>query len=69
MDKIRVRLALDPGYDARIRQIMKDTGIRTLSQLVTILLVTYGDHLSEKLKQSASKDTTKLEEDIICSRL
>ncbi|BAY78373.1 hypothetical protein NIES25_48470 [Nostoc linckia NIES-25] len=65
----QTRIVLDPKHKPKADQIMEETGISTLSQLFSILLVCYGDHLVNALKSptvqlpiaQASSDLPKLQ--------
>lgn len=46
----QIRIVLDPKYKPKAEQILEQTGISTLSQLFTLLLVNYGDNLVNALK-------------------
>jgi len=48
----QTRIVLDADDRPKAEQILKVTGIKTFSQLFTILLVNYGDHLVNALKAS-----------------
>ncbi|AFY43652.1 hypothetical protein [Nostoc sp. PCC 7107] len=46
----QTRIVLDPKHKPKAEEIMAATGINTYSQLFSILLVCYGDHLVSALK-------------------
>ncbi|MUH00638.1 hypothetical protein F7734_53570 [Scytonema sp. UIC 10036] len=49
----QTRIVLDPKYKPKAEAILEQTGISTLSQLFTLLLVNYGDNLVNALKPQA----------------
>jgi len=46
----QTRVVLDESDRPKAEAIMNQTGIKTFSQLLSILLVNYGDHLVSALK-------------------
>jgi len=48
----QTRVVLDESDRPKAEAIMSQTGIKTFSQLLSILLVNYGDHLVSALKVS-----------------
>lgn len=46
----QTRVVLDESDRPKAEEIMEATGIKTFSQLLSILLVNYGDHLVSALK-------------------
>ena len=65
----QTRIVLETKHKPRADRIMEQTGISTLSQLFSILLVCYGDHLVNSMKSptvqiptaQASSDLLKLQ--------
>lgn len=47
----QTRIVVDARYRSKADRIMQDTGIHSLSQLFTLLLVNYGDKLLHALKE------------------
>ena len=50
----QTRVVLDEAERPKAEQILEQTGIKTFSQLFSIFLVNYGDHLVSALKASPS---------------
>lgn len=50
----QTRIVLDQGDRPKAEQILEVTGIKTFSQLFSIFLINYGDHLVNALKSSPS---------------
>ncbi len=50
----QTRVVLDDTERPKAEQILEVTGIKTFSQLFSILLVNYGDHLVSALKATPS---------------
>lgn len=50
----QTRVVLDETERPKAEQILEQTGIKTFSQLFSILLVNYGDHLVNALKSTPS---------------
>jgi hypothetical protein len=46
----QTRIVLETKHRPKADRIMEETGISTLSQLFSILLVCYGDHLVSSMK-------------------
>jgi len=46
----QTRVVLDESDRPKAEEIMEATGIKTFSQLLSILLINYGDHLVSALK-------------------
>ncbi|MBW4565922.1 MAG: hypothetical protein KME32_33545 [Mojavia pulchra JT2-VF2] len=54
----QTRIVLDPQHKPKAELILQQTGITTLSQLFSILLVCYGDHLIAGLRGQPLSITT-----------
>jgi hypothetical protein len=50
----QTRVVLDEAERPKAEQILEQTGIKTFSQLFSIFLVNYGDHLVSALKATPS---------------
>ena len=50
----QTRIVLDQGDRPKAEQILEATGIKTFSQLFSIFLINYGDHLVNALKSPPS---------------
>jgi hypothetical protein len=46
----QTRIVLNPKHKPKADEILQETGIETMSQLFTILLVNYGERLVKSLK-------------------
>jgi len=51
---MQTRVVLDPTERPKAEEILKATGIKTFSQLFSLFIVNYGDHLVNALKASPS---------------
>lgn len=55
----QTRVVLDDSERPKAEKILKATGIKTFSQLFSILIVNYGDHLVSALKAMPTAPTAQ----------
>ena len=53
----QTRIVLDSDDRPKAEQILEATGIKTFSQLFSIFLINYGDHLVSALKATPAAPT------------